>query len=187
MRAGTQLTVEAWSRDSSQKLSTGKLSTIDNQIDQTTGTVRLRAQFDNSDNELFPNQFVNIRLLVQEKTGVVLVNSAGVQMQGTRSFVWLLKPDSTVTVRDITVGTVEGSETEVTSGLQAGDQVVMTGVDKLQEGLKVNAQAQGEGGRGGRGAGKNAPNTASGAAPAADPNTHAAKKSGGKKGGGTKQ
>ncbi len=174
MRAGQQLSVDAWDPSNSKKLATGKVTTIDNQIDQTTGSVRLRADYANSGYELFPNQFVNVRLLVQEKTGVVLLNSAAVQLSGTRSYVFLVKPDSTVTVRDVSTGTVEGNDTEITSGLQAGDEVVLTGVDKLQEGQKVNAQVQGEeGGRGGRG--NNA--KASGAA----------KSGNGKKGGGKKQ
>ena len=108
MRGGHQLSVDAWNRENTKKLTTGKLTTIDNQIDQTTGSVRMRADFDNSNDELFPNQFVNVRVLVQEKTGVVLLNSAAVQRTGTRSYVFLVKPDSTVTVRDITTGTVEG-------------------------------------------------------------------------------
>lgn len=184
MRAGTQLGVDAWNRENTQKLASGKLTTIDNQIDQTTGSVRMRADFDNSNNELFPNQFVNVRLLVQEKTGVVLVNSAAVQLSGNRSYVWLVKPDSTVTVRDITTSTVEGSDTEISSGLQPGDEVVLTGVDKLQEGMKVNAQVQGDqgggrGAKGGAGAAKNAAKNAG--ASGAGNNT------GGKKGGGKKQ
>jgi membrane fusion protein, multidrug efflux system len=172
---GQQLTVEAWNRDWSKKLATGKLTTIDNQIDQTTGTVRMRADFDNSDNALFPNQFVNTKLLVQERTGVVLLNSAAVQLAGTRSYVWLMNPDSTVVVRDIVKGVDEGGETEIVSGLQPGDEVVMTGVDKLQEGQKVNAQVQGE--TGGRGGSAKAPGKSSGSASNA----------GGKKGGGKKQ
>jgi membrane fusion protein, multidrug efflux system len=184
MRSGQQLSVDAWNRENTQKLATGKLTTIDNQIDQTTGSVRMRADFDNSNNELFPNQFVNVRLLVQEKTGVVLLNSAAVQLSGNRSYVWLVNQDSggaAVTVRDITTGTVEGSETEITSGLQAGDEVVLTGTDKLQEGMKVNAQIQGE--QGGRGAGGGGAKT--GSKSAGGPG--AGNKTGGKKGGGKKQ
>ncbi len=175
MRGGHQLSVDAWNRENTKKLTTGKLTTIDNQIDQTTGSVRMRADFDNSNDELFPNQFVNVRVLVQEKTGVVLLNSAAVQLSGTRSYVFLVKPDSTVTVRDITTGTVEGTETEITSGLQAGDEVVLTGVDKLQEGMKVVAQVPGEqsGGRGGRSGG----NSSNGGASAGK----SGKKGGGKK------
>ena len=177
MRAGQQLNVDAWDRENTKKLASGKLVTIDNQIDQTTGSVRMRADFDNKAGELFPNQFVNARLLVQEKTGVVLLNNAAIQLSGTRAYVFFVKPDSTVTVRDITTGTVEGSVTEITSGLQPGDEVVLTGVDKLQEGMKVNATIPGEqGGRGGRGSGA-----------AGQSGAGSTKKAGGKKGGGKQQ
>jgi multidrug efflux system membrane fusion protein len=151
MRAGESLTVEAWDANNSKKLATGKLSTIDNEIDQTTGTVRARATFDNKNFELFPNQFVNTRLLVQQKTGVVLVSDAAIQRSANAIYVWLVKPDSTVTVRNVTVGTPEGGESEITSGLAPGDELVITGVDKLQEGTPVSATVPGEqpAGRGG--------------------------------------
>jgi multidrug efflux system membrane fusion protein len=139
MRTAT-LEVDAYDRDMKQKLAQGTLTTVDNQIDQTTGTVRLRATFDNKDDSLFPNQFVNARLLVQEKSGVVLLPSAAIQRSSNAMFVYLVKPDSTVTVRNITEGTTEGDDSEITSGLNAGDTVVMTGADKLQEGSKVIAQ-----------------------------------------------
>ena len=144
MRAGESLTVEAWDAHDSKKLAVGKLSTIDNEIDQTTGTVRARATFDNKNFELFPNQFVNTRLLVQQKTGVVLLSDAAIQRSTSQVYVFLVKPDSTVTVRNITVGTSDGGETEITSGLTAGDEVVVTGVDKLQEGATVSATVPGE-------------------------------------------
>src|SRR5215831_15305976 len=140
VRAGQTLRVDAYDRDIQKKLAQGTLTTFDNVIDQTTGTLRLRATFDNKDDALFPNQFVNARLLVQQKHGVVLVDSAGIQRSGTNTYVFLVKPDSTVTLRNVTVGTTEGNQTEVTSGLQAGDTVVMTGVDKLIEGSLVRAQ-----------------------------------------------
>nr|AEQ20279.1 multidrug efflux system subunit MdtA [uncultured bacterium CSLG7] len=141
MRTST-LEVDAYDRDMKKKLAQGTLTTVDNQIDQTTGTVRLRATFDNKDDALFPNQFVNARLLVQEKRGVVLLPSAAIQRSSNATFVYLVKPDSTVTVRNITEGTTEGDDSEITAGLNAGDTVVMTGADKLQEGSKVNAQIQ---------------------------------------------
>lgn len=160
-RAGQQILVDAWNRENTKKLATGKLTTIDNQIDQTTGSVRMRADFDNSNSELFPNQFVNVRVLVQEKTNVVLLSTAAVQISGNRTYVWLVDTDnSTVTIRDITTGTIEGGETEITSGLQAGDTVVQTGVDKLQDGQKVvigggaasqNGGTGGQGGKSGKG------------------------------------
>jgi multidrug efflux system membrane fusion protein len=154
MRAGDKLTVEAWDAANTKKLSTGTLATIDNEIDQTTGTVRVRANFDNKNFELFPNQFVNARLLVQEKTGVVLLSDAAIQRSTNEIYVFLVKPDSTVTVRNITVGTSDAGQTEITSGLVPGDEIVMTGVDKLQEGLKVNATVPGEQPAGGGGGSK---------------------------------
>jgi multidrug efflux system membrane fusion protein len=139
-RAGQRLQVDAYDRDLKKKLSQGYLLTLDNQIDQTTGTLKLRAIFDNKDDALFPNQFVNARLLVEEKHGVTLVPTAAIQRGTQRTFVYLVKPDNTVTVRDVTLGTTEGDNVEVVSGLVPGDVVVTTGVDKLQEGSKVNAQ-----------------------------------------------
>jgi multidrug efflux system membrane fusion protein len=144
MRRGETLRAEAWDRDFKQKLATGVLKTVDNEIDPNTGTVKLRADFDNRDSALFPNQFVNVRLLVEEKHNVNLLNSAAVQMSSNSKYVYLVKPDSTVTVRQITQGVMEGDDTEVTSGLNLGDTVVMTGVDKLAEGSKVFAQISGE-------------------------------------------
>ncbi len=138
-RAGQTLTVEAWDRQLKNKLATGTLSTVDNQIDQTTGTLKLRATFQNENRTLFPNQFVNTKLLQQEKTGVTLLPSAAIQRNTTDTFVYLIQPDSTVTVRKISVGTTEGDQSEITSGLNPGDKVVMTGVDKLEEGTKVAA------------------------------------------------
>jgi multidrug efflux system membrane fusion protein len=144
MRGGVVLRAEAWDRDFKRKLATGVLKTIDNEIDPNTGTVKLRADFENRDSALFPNQFVNVRLLVEEKHNVDLLASAAVQMSANSNYVYLVKPDSTVTVRQITQGTVEGDDTEVTSGLNPGDTVVMTGIDKLAEGSKVLAHVSSE-------------------------------------------
>jgi len=139
-RAGEKLQVVAYNRDLKKKLSQGTLLTLDNQIDPTTGTLKLRAIFNNKDDALFPNQFVNARLLVEEKHNVTLVPTAAIQRNSQKTFVYLVKQDQTVTVRNITLGTTEGDEAEVVSGLSPGDVVVTTGVDKLQEGSKVNAQ-----------------------------------------------
>ncbi len=117
---------------------------MDNQIDPTTGSLRWRANFAITGSKLFPNQFVNVRLLVQLKQGVMLLPTAAIQRNSQNTYVFLMKPDSTVTVRNITIGTVEGNDSEVTSGLQPGDEVVMTGVDKLQEGTKVVAHLAGD-------------------------------------------
>jgi len=121
---------------------------VDNEIDPTTGTIKLRAEFENKDLALFPNQFINVRLLVEQKHNIALLATAAVQMASDSKYVYLVKPDSTVTVRPITVGVVEGDNSEILSGLNAGDVVVMTGVDKLNEGTRVHAQIQGEGGVG---------------------------------------
>lgn len=137
MKAGRILQVEGWDREQQHKLATGTLATFDNQIDQTTGTVRLRANFPNQDNALFPNQFVNVRLALQKKHGVVLIPTASVQHNATSSYVFVVNADSTVSVRNIEAGTTDGEDTEVVSGLAAADQVVVTGAATLAEGTKV--------------------------------------------------
>lgn len=144
MRAGRKLVVEAWDRDLKARIATGTLATTDNQIDQTTGTLKLRANFDNKDVRLFPNQFVNARLLIEERTGVTLVPNAAIQRNSTSSFAYLVKEDQTVTVRPITVGVSEGDQTQVIAGVEPGDILVTEGVDKLQEGAKVIARIPGE-------------------------------------------
>ena len=140
MAAGQTLEVDAYSRDAKTKLAQGSLTTLDNQIDPATGTLKLRATFENPKGTLFPNQFVNARLLVEEKHGVTLVPTAAVQRNSQATYVYVVKTDSTVTVRPIAIGTTEGDDSEVTSGLAPGEVVVMTGVDKLEEGTKVNTQ-----------------------------------------------
>lgn len=162
-RAGQRLPVEAWDRDAGtfsdqkKKIATGNLSTVDNEIDQTTGTLRLRAVFPNTNDTLFPNQFVNVRLLVEQKHGVVLIPNGAMQITTENKYVFLVKPDSTVTVRNIVAGTTEGDQTEVLSGLNAGDVLVMQGVDKLNEGSKVVATIPGEQPAGGRGGAQGGP------------------------------
>jgi membrane fusion protein, multidrug efflux system len=153
MHAGAQLGVEAWDREVKNKLAQGKLETIDNQIDPTTGTLRLRANFENKAGKLFPSQFVNARLLVEQRTGVVLVPNEAIQRNSQSTYVWLVKPDQTVTIRQVATGVTEGNQTEILSGLQAGDELVTVGVDRLIEGSRVNAQVPGEAPRGGDGGG----------------------------------
>ena len=140
LAAGQHLTADAYDRANTTKIGSGTLVTVDNQIDPTTGSLRLRADFDNSANLLFPNQFVNVRLLVEEKRGVTLVPTAVIQRTTSTTYVYVVKEDRTVTVRQITQGVTEGSDTEITSGVAPGDVLVMTGVDKLQEGTQVNVQ-----------------------------------------------
>lgn len=137
IRGGQKLPVDAWDRQNTKKIASGTVATLDNEIDQTTGTVKLRAIFANENRALFPNQFINARVLQQEKTGVTLLPSAAIQRNTETTYVFLIKPDNTVTVRNITVGTTEGDQSEIVSGLSPGNAVVMTGVDKLQEGGKV--------------------------------------------------
>ena len=138
--AGEHLRVDAYDRGNVAKIESGTLATVDNQIDPTTGTLRLRANFDNSDKQLFPNQFVNVHLLVEEKHGVTLAPTAVIQRTTSSSYVYLVKDDRTVTVRQITEGVADGDSTEVTSGVAPGDVLVMTGVDKLSEGARVTVQ-----------------------------------------------
>ncbi len=154
MHGGQELTVEAWDRELKNKLADGKLETIDNQIDPTTGTLKLRAVFANSNGKLFPSQFVNARLLVEQKQNVTLLANAAIQRNSQGTYVWLVNPDQTVSVRPITVGTTEGDQSEITSGLEPGDMVVTVGVDRLEEGGKVVAEVAGEKSNDKAGAGK---------------------------------
>ena len=154
MRAGEGLPVEAWDRELKNKLADGRLETTDNQIDPTTGTLKLRAVFANADGKLFPNQFVNARLLVQQKPNVTLLPNNAIQRNSQGTYVWLVGPDKTVNVRSITVGTTEGDQSEITAGLEPGDMVVTVGVDRLEEGGKVIAEVPGEKSDANPGAGK---------------------------------
>ena len=146
MNAGEPLPVQAFNRDMKTKLAAGQLLTLDNQIDPTTGTLKLKAIFPNDDNALFPNQFVNTQLLVQMKTGVTLVPIAAVQHGNNGTFVYLVDTDkNTVAMTDVAVGTIDGDKAEIQSGVAPGDTVVIDGVDKLQNGSKVIVQKPGSG------------------------------------------
>ena len=138
--AGQSLEVDAYDRALTTKLAQGSLTTLDNQVDPTTGTLKLRATFQNPKGTLYPNQFINARLLVEEKRGVTLVPTAAIQRNSQATYVYVVTADSKVEVRPIVIGTTEGSNSEVSSGLAPGEVVVMTGVDKLQAGSKVKAQ-----------------------------------------------
>jgi multidrug efflux system membrane fusion protein len=153
MRAGGRLAVEAYDRDMQNKLASGYLLTIDNQIDPSTGTVKCKAVFDNKNNELFPNQFVNARLMIDTLRGTIIVPTAAVQRSPDSAFVYVVKADNTVEVRNITPGQVEGDTASITDGLSAGDRVVIDGVDKLQPGALVTTGGRGAG-RAGKKAGK---------------------------------
>jgi multidrug efflux system membrane fusion protein len=141
LRQGGALTVEAYDRTNSTKLAEGKLLTIDNQIDVTTGTVKLRAQFDNADGVLFPNQFVNVQLLQEVLQNQIIIPSSAVRRGAPNgvlsTFVYAVNADRTVTVRPVTLGTVDGERVAVTQGLAVGETVVTEGGDRLREGAKV--------------------------------------------------
>jgi membrane fusion protein, multidrug efflux system len=141
LRAGATLTVEAYDRANSNRIAVGKVLTLDNSIDVTTGTIRLRAQFDNTDGTLFPNQFVNIQLLQEVlKNQVVMPNSAvrrGAPDGVATTFVYAVNPDRTVAVRPVTLGVVDGEKVAVTAGLKPGDVVVTEGGDRLRDGAQV--------------------------------------------------
>lgn len=138
LSAGTQLAVDAYNRDKSVKLAAGRLLTADNQIDQNTGTVRLKAVFENRQEVLFPNQFVNVRLLLEVKPSQVIVPSVAIQRGAQGTFVYIVKPDRTAEVRPVAVGIVEGNIASVDRGVKAGEIVVTDGAEKLQPGSKVN-------------------------------------------------
>ena len=136
MREG-QVTVQAWNRDFSKQLATGFLLTLDNEIDQTTGTIKLRAQFANADYALFPNEFVNARLLVRTIHQSVLVPTAAVQRTKQSDYVYVVESDKTVIRRAVKLAASQGDLTAISSGLQSGAVVVTDGLDKLQPGSKV--------------------------------------------------
>lgn len=153
MARGPHPRVEAWDRDRKNVLADGTLDAVDNQIDETTGTVRLKALFPNLGATLFSNQFVNARLLVQTLRAAVIIPTAGLQRSPQATYVWVVKPDSTVEMRDVTVQHTEGEQSAVT-GVASGEKVVTDGVDNLQPGGKVTTGPPGGGGRGaGAGAG----------------------------------
>lgn len=158
MRGG--LPVEAWSRDSTQKLADGRLLTIDNQIDPNTGTFRCKAVFDNKDGALFPNQFVNARLRVDVRHNALTVPAAAVQHGSQGTYIYVVRPDKTVDARPVAIVMTEGTTSVLGGGVNPGDQVVTDGADKLQPHGKVEIAGAG-GGRGGAGknggAGKGAP------------------------------
>ena len=137
LRSGAQLTVEAYDRDDTTKIATGKLLTIDNQIDTTTGTYKLKAVFNNENNFLFPNQFVNIHLLVDTRHNVTIVPTAAVIHGSQGTYVWAVASDETVKTRPVTVAQITGNSVGLSAGLHAGDVVVIDGQDKLQDGGKV--------------------------------------------------
>ncbi len=143
MSAG-DVEVQAYDRALKDRIAVGKLIAIDSQIDPTTGTVKLKASFDNQDEALFPNQFVNARVLVDVRRAAVLVPAAAVQRNSQTMFVYVVKQDQSVEVRNVTLGPTEGDTTCIADGLAAGDVVVTDGVDKLQPGSHVTVHGSRE-------------------------------------------
>ncbi len=142
LKRGSDLTVEAYDREMKQRLAVGSLVTVDNQIDPTTGTVRLKAIFANEENDLFPNQFVNARLLVDVIRDATVVPTPAIQRGPQGTFVYVVKPDLTVTVRPVTVGETQEGETSIKTGLSPGERVVVEGADRLREGTRVEPKAR---------------------------------------------
>ncbi len=143
LQGGRRLPVDAFDRDFKTKIATGTLQTIDNQVDVNTGTVRFKAVFENSNNSLFPNQFVNARLLLDTNRGVVLIPAGAVQRGPQSAFVFVVKPDNTVDTRNVVVGPIVGDVAEIDRGLSVNENVVTEGVDKLQSGMRVTERQAG--------------------------------------------
>lgn len=160
LRSGVQLTVDAYDRDDTAKIASGKLQTIDNQIDPTTGTYKLKSIFDNADNTLFPNQFVNVHLLVDTKHNLTIVPTAAIQRGPQGTYVYAAGPDNTVKIRVVTIAQTTGDSVGLSAGLNSGDVVVIDGQDKLQDGSKINPSTS----SGGKGSGRNSASPAAGQA-----------------------
>lgn len=146
LQSGAGLPSAAFDRSGAKKIADGTLQTFDSQIDPTTGTIKLRAQFPNETEALYPNQFVNIQLLLDTHKDVTIMPTAGVQRGVPGTFVYLVNADNTVSVRKIDLGVTDGDRVEVRSGLQPGDKIVVDGADKLRDGAKINVRAEAAGG-----------------------------------------
>ena len=137
LQSGVKMPVDAFDRSNNQKLATGRLMTLDNQVNISTGTVNLKAEFANDNFGLFPNQFVNARLLVETKHNQIVIPSSGVQRGSQGTYVYVINEDHSVTMRLVKVGVTEGDNSSIADGLKAGESVVIDGADKLRDGLKV--------------------------------------------------
>ncbi len=142
LKGGRHMPVVAYDREMRNKLADGSLLTVDNQIDPTTGTVRLKATFQNEKNELFPNQFVNARLLVEVKRQATVIPASAIQRGPQGTFAYVVKADRTVTVRPINVDQIQGGQASVKAGISLGELVVVDGQDRLREGTRVDLRPQ---------------------------------------------
>jgi len=166
LRAGQQLRVEAWDRDDTKKIADGVLLTADNQIDPSTGTSKLKAIFDNKNSALYPNQFVNVRLLINVLGGAVVIPGATIQRGAQGTFVYVVSENQTAELRMVTIRNTEGNDVAIESGVKPGELVMLEGMDKVQDGMRVDVQTPGQsaddapkargngGGRSGRGGGR---------------------------------
>lgn len=141
LRQGLKMRTDAYDRDQTKKLAQGTLLTVDNEIDTTTGTSRLKAVFPNTDYALFPNQFVNIRLWLDTRKGVIIIPAVAIQRGPTGTFVYVVKDDNTVAVRPVHVGLTVGNEVSIGEGLEPGERVVVDGAEKLTDGMKVTLRS----------------------------------------------
>jgi multidrug efflux system membrane fusion protein len=142
LQAGAVLPATAYDRSGASKIADGTLQTFDSQIDPTTGTIKLRAQFPNETKALYPNQFVNVRLLLDTHKDATTMTTAGIQRGVPGTFVYLINADSTVSVRPVKLGVTDGDRVEVLSGIVPGDRIVIDGADKLRDGAKINLRAE---------------------------------------------
>jgi multidrug efflux system membrane fusion protein len=156
------LPVTAFDRSGATKLATGTLKTLDNQIDTTTGTLKLRAEFANEDDGLFPNQFVNVELLIDTLHDATVVPTSAIQRGAPGTFVYLVSADNTVAVRPVTLGPASAERVAIQAGLAPGDRIVVDGADKLRSGARVVVRNAEGGAGGGRGPGGNSPAGADG-------------------------
>jgi multidrug efflux system membrane fusion protein len=163
VRSGETLAVTAFDRSGTTRLDTGRLDTMDNQIDTSTGTVKLRATFDNRDQMMFPNQFVNIQLLVDTLRGATLVPNAAVQRGAPGTFVYVVKPDETVAAQPVTLGPADDKRVVITKGLEQGQLVVTDGADRLKDGAKVRVSQNAAAGAAQPGGAAETPTPAAGA------------------------
>jgi multidrug efflux system membrane fusion protein len=147
LRSGANLPVDAYDRTQTRKLATGSLVTIDNQVDPTTGTFRLRARFANGDESLFSNQFVNVRMLIEVQRGAIVIPASAVERGQQGTYVYVIKPDHTAAARPVTLGPTEGERVAVTAGLDPGELVVTDGADRLRDGIAVTVQGAAPGRR----------------------------------------
>jgi len=166
VRAGTSLVVEAYDRADTRRIATGVLETLDNQIDVATGTLRMKARFDNTDETLFPNQFVNVRLLVQTRQAATSIPTVAAQQGSSGSFVFVVKDDNTVDVRLVELGPIYRDRVAVNKGLANGERVVTEGTDRLRQGARVTVASASDTvpSGSGRGLGAGAPATTGGPA-----------------------